>query len=56
MSICVLRGLSDQLSTYPSIFQVGKHLESHGEFEENTVTQNRLTPVLSEPKCFIVND
>ena len=38
VSVCVLPGLPDQLSTYPSIFQVGKHLELCGQFEENTAT------------------
>jgi len=56
VSVCVLRGLPDQLSTHPSIFHEGKHLESRGQFEENIATKNRLTLILSELKCFVVND
>ena len=32
---CVVRGLPDQIGTYPSIFQAGKDLESHGQFEQS---------------------
>ena len=31
---CVEPGLHEQIGTYPSIFQLGKDLESHGQLEQ----------------------